>query len=1032
MKQHVAILRAVLGVLCLAMSSAWSQWTLETSSRVVWRSSAFVSDQTAVTAAASELSATLGQMTGTTPVVVSGSNPVTGDIYLEVQPPPDPGALDIRGADLERYTISVENGYLHITGPTGKAVRHGVAAFLHEKGWRWLMPSPKWWIVPSSATVSFAGLRESRADFAYRSIWYAYGTGWFSEGAAWYQKWHANNLLDSSAIFSTGHSYNNIIERNQAAFAAHPEYYAIDENGVSHVTWPQAARKFHFANAGLRALCATDRQNLLSQLRGSNPYEFMVSMDPSDGAATDYHADSVALGTSTDRVCSLSNHVAAHLRSLYPNAAVGMYAYGAHREPPTIALEENIHVAVAMAFNSSGLTYEQLIEQWGAAAGSLGIREYFGVEHWDWGLPGIRGGMTSYHREMIPFFYENGAVSLSAETNANWGAQALGLYVASRLLWDVETDVDAAKSEFLTAAYGPAATVMVRFHEIFETAPRLSLPLVVEMYEIVAEAIQIAENQADCRARLVDLLAYVNYVDIFRVYQRTPAGEDRWDALFDLMNYAHRIEYRNVVHTYALARRLCNAEVDTERPEFYMFGDPIWRVGAQYTDAEVEAIAVQRRQALETEMAERVSYSRDLALVAGDVSSATLPYQVKFRYRHRLYVEPLGSGSFSFAFDPLAPTARIEGSLIRQRDGVEVAAISVTGTAATQSFTLEKGELYRLELATGGATSTFIVPSGLAAACEASERDPVWLDMCGGFVYVPPGAQELRAYGNPRLSLLSPTGVRTDLLPTTQGPEGFNRLPVPTGQDRAIWTVYNQTRGEVAFLNIPPLINLNRAHLLLPREALPLVRVEGDVATETLPAVTKFRGTLNLVMIPGAAGTFSFTYSPPAGGAVGGTVIREEDSQEIDSFSFSASNSVVSVPLEAGKTYRIEMAAPVNLPTSMTVPAGLAAAIRADAAANPWLDYSGGYVFVPSPRTEIVCTGNPRLSLLNPSGGRTDVLPASHGPDGLARVPVAAGHDDRVWTVFHQTRGNISFRNVPPLVNLNRAWLMLPGSPFEN
>lgn len=1032
MKRHTVLTGLVVVLLVAATSSGRSEWSFQTSSRVLWRSSTYTSDTTAVTAAANDLSATLGQMTGTTPAVVSGTNPVSGDVYLEVQLPPNPGAVDIRGGELERYRIEAANGSLHISGPTGTAVRNGVAAFLREKGCRWLMPSPKWWVIPTTSSVTFDGVRESQADFAYRLIWYAYGTGWFSDGATWYDKWVAFNQMENSTGFKTGHSYSNIIGRNQAAFEAHPEYYAIDENGVSHATWPQAARKFHFANDGLRALCATDRQNLLAQSRVTNPYEFMVSMDPSDGPTTDYHADSVALGTTTDRVCSLSNYVAAHLRSVYPNAWVGMYAYGAHRDPPTIALESNIHVAVAMAFNNSDFTYEQLIENWGAAAGSLGIREYYGVEEWDWGLPGIRGAKTAYLREMIPFFFENGAVSLSAETNANWGGQALGLYVASHLLWNVEEDVDALVDDFLTSAFGAGKPAMRRFYDVFEGSPRLSPPLVVEMYDDLMEALDAVEGNAACRARVVDLIAYMNYADIFRVYDQTPEGDDKWDALFDLMNYAHRIESRNVVHTYALARRLCNGAVDTEKPEFYMFGDPIWRVGAQYTDEEVLTIAGQRRQALQTAMADRVAYTRDLVMVDGGTTTSSLPRQVKFRYEHRLYLEPVASGTFAFGFDTIEPTIRIEGTLIRQRDSAEVATISLTGTSASQSFALEQGELYCLKLATGGASAVYTVPDGVAAAMEASERDSCYLDYCGGFVYVPPGTAEIRAYTGGRLSLVSPSGVRTDLNSTNAGPGGYNTLAVPTGQDRAVWTVYNQTRGDVGFLNVPPVINLNRAHLLLPREALPLVRTAGDVPTETLPAVSKVRGNVQVLMISGTTTGFSFTFTPPTGKTVSGTLVRESDNQQIGSFSTQTPNTIFTGTLEAGKTYRFEITAPTNLGTSITVPAGLAAAFKADAAANLWLDYSGGYLHVPRERSEIVCTGNPRLSLTNPAGVRTDVTPASYGPDGLARVPVASGHDDRIWIVHAQTRGTISLRNVPPYVNLNRAWMLMPGSPFAN
>ena len=64
--------------------------------------------------------------------------------------------------------------------------------------------------------------------------------------------------------------------------------------------------KFCISNAGLIELVTRDRLKLLEANRKSNPAAFMVSVDPSDGQGTCHCENCEKLGTTTDRVFSLS------------------------------------------------------------------------------------------------------------------------------------------------------------------------------------------------------------------------------------------------------------------------------------------------------------------------------------------------------------------------------------------------------------------------------------------------------------------------------------------------------------------------------------------------------------------------------------------------------------------------------------------------------------------------------------------------------------------------------------------------------
>jgi hypothetical protein len=486
--------------------------------------------------------------------------------------------------------------------------------FLHRQGCRWLLPSPKWWIIPEGKPVTFDGREEGAPAFAYRRIWYAYGTA-DAVLTGYYKTWSDANRLGGVAVFQTGHSFTDIIGRKKAEFDAHPEYFALRPPPTNAPAALPAARekdgenaglenrdllKFCFSNPGLRALCLRDRTALLLAQRKANPAAFMVSMDPSDGQGTCDCPACRKLGSTTDRVVSLANHVARGLRDAVPGGWVGMYAYATHREPPSIALESNIHVQVAMAFNRTAYTYDDLIRLWGEKAGSLGIRDYYGVEAWDFGLPGrIRGANPDYHRKRIPQYHAAGAVSVSAESNDNWGGQGPGFYVASRLLWNPADDVDAIVADYLKSAFGPAAAPMGELYAAFASDKDLGPTNQARFYDLAYKALEQAGGPA-VRARIVDVIAYLNYVHLFAEFEPVaPHTEPYYAALETLMNYAHRIQPRSMVAAYALARRLCNGNVKGKKDTFWMFGEkPVWKHGAPYTDDEILAQAAGIRVAL--------------------------------------------------------------------------------------------------------------------------------------------------------------------------------------------------------------------------------------------------------------------------------------------------------------------------------------------------------------------------------------------------------------------------------------------------
>ena len=261
----------------------------------------------------------------------------------------------------DAYAIETTPEQLTLIGANVYALRHAVAHVLRELGFRYYSPSPRWHIVPAFPHVRVDVHGSEAPDIATRSIWYAYGQPDKTLSENYRRVGLRQSPVASAADADGSQGYGNIIQRNQAEFAKHPEYYALNADGDREKKVPQAS-KFCFSNPGLKELVARDRIRLLEENRKANPLAYMVSVDPSDGQGTCHCEDCKALGTTTDRVFHLANHVARKLREKHPDAWVGLYAYSSHRLPPTIAVEPNVYVQVALGFNQTEFTLPELVE----------------------------------------------------------------------------------------------------------------------------------------------------------------------------------------------------------------------------------------------------------------------------------------------------------------------------------------------------------------------------------------------------------------------------------------------------------------------------------------------------------------------------------------------------------------------------------------------------------------------------------------------------------------------------------------------
>jgi hypothetical protein len=166
---------------------------------------------------------------------------------------------------------------------------------------------------------------------------------------------------------------------------------------------------------------------------------------------------------------------------------------------------------------------------------------------------------------------------MSSESGDNWGPNGLGYYLASRMLWDTNEAgrVEALSGEFVADCFGPAREPMREFYRLLDGAQKLPLTsdLIGRLFRALQQARQLAAGDAAIGARLDDLALYMQYVELFRVYQEASGGgwrpgpaviggkdeapkPPRQAAFEALIRFAYRIRDTQMIHSLALIRDL--------------------------------------------------------------------------------------------------------------------------------------------------------------------------------------------------------------------------------------------------------------------------------------------------------------------------------------------------------------------------------------------------------------------------------------------------------------------------------------------
>jgi len=496
------------------------------------------------------------------------------DAVLPICASTDGPAIVLRTADPgsvaeglhDAYHLRTTGGNVVIEANAPDGLRNGVYGLLTDHlGCHWFMPGElgEEIGIPADRTARLPALDEVRG-----SKWYS------SNGASWGvpPEWNLRNrAIINQGRLTFGHAWFNYINANEFPYDKFPKYYARDREG--HI---------RFFGASYTNFCSTEPEVIeivarkVNDYFRANPDAIVASLDPNDTAPMCLCDRCLALdkqygqmkddGTEVaDRLLHFSKEIYDRLEPQFKDRYLGILIYGFQMAPP-VSAKAHPHLVGLICdtydrtrpWNDPSSTrnqeFRRHIVAWGSQLSQFGYYEYLGNVD-------IFGPWAIVHkiREDMPAFHELGGTFLFPEAQAFFATQGMNHYIANRLAWDLDADVDLLLEEFFTSYYGPAVEPMRNYWLTAERLYALERPAVwpdrqvfarvdslIELDGYLQQAARIVAALPPSQQRFADRVQFtrdgLEYWRLLAAYQQCKPSVNHTAALAFLRQHGSRMD----------------------------------------------------------------------------------------------------------------------------------------------------------------------------------------------------------------------------------------------------------------------------------------------------------------------------------------------------------------------------------------------------------------------------------------------------------------------------------------------------------
>lgn len=403
--------------------------------------------------AVEELASNLEKLTGKAFPVRRTDEKATGGIILNPNAGPE-----TEGA----YQLTVSPQKVEIAAQSADGILFGAVEILEQLGFRWFFPGEIGTVTPHSEHPALAVQSVTHTpSFAARHF-----------GPVGNPQW-TKRMRMGGVFFPPAHG---IRLGKEITFENHPEYFAL-------IDGKRVKRQTCVSNPEVIKLAAAQAAKYFD----AHPDRDYYGMGPNDGGGFCECDQCTALDSGewdyfsgersvTDRYIWFFNQVLDELDKTHPGKHIAFYAYHTYMMPPTKVVP-NQRITPALApialCRVHGMNnpvcpdrayYKTLMEGWGKLLPQVFERGYW----FNLADPGMPFSSVHRMRDEIPQAKKYGIYGWRVETMPHWATDMLSLYVASRLMWDVNADVEAIRGDFCEKFFGPAAGPMLAYFEALD------------------------------------------------------------------------------------------------------------------------------------------------------------------------------------------------------------------------------------------------------------------------------------------------------------------------------------------------------------------------------------------------------------------------------------------------------------------------------------------------------------------------------------------------------------------------------------
>ena len=369
-----------------------------------------------------------------------------------------------------------------------------------------------------------------------------------AEGSVWLRRMRFGGSMGSPIA---NHSFNSWIGR----FAkTHPEYLALQADGTRKTSEKPGGGHVCLSNPDVFKQTVADKLAAFER----NPHNRFSAVMPGDSLGlfhcrcdkcmAQVNTKASERGAFSNLVWGYVNRVAAEVAKKAPGKIITCCSYGSYHRRPDFPLNSNVAVTLCFGPVPRGTlayknAWKKLIDEWSVTGARLYVWEYWNNSRYK---RGVFGTPAIFPRQLKEIYaldagrVSGRAIELSNVDGAgqsyhhwtDWLYDAQNVYVAGRLMWDLNADVEKILDEYYRDFFGPAEKPIRQFHEEMEAAwvrkgyapgkwdfrrvwGELYPPAFVDrMMGLLKEAVKLAGNKEPYSYRTRKLLAAYKPFDI--------------------------------------------------------------------------------------------------------------------------------------------------------------------------------------------------------------------------------------------------------------------------------------------------------------------------------------------------------------------------------------------------------------------------------------------------------------------------------------------------------------------------------------